>query len=223
MKRKPPIEVAGVDFASQSALRNHARALLHKTQIGETFDEADNRFLLALLNRHHEAEEKIGAGIIRFFTRRHATYGTVGFAFERIDGSIDDFGIDYCVRTLSADEVARLNYLRAARYAVLPSIRRFRDDALLLNPICPLTGTPLTRARHHVDHAPPQVFSLIAQAYLDEVNLRPIDFEYRCDDLGRCLFADEYYELYFAVFHDERATLRLLSPSANLSGGRWCI
>lgn len=223
MSGRKAINVGDAKFPTQAALRTHIRTLLYKHPVGAGFDEADSAFLLALLNRHHEADDKIGAGVKRFFTRKHATYHSVGFVFERVDGSIDDFGIDYCIKAHTPEEVAERSYRRAARFAVLSSIRKFRDDALRTNPLCALTGEVLSRGNYHVDHAPPNTFAAIASAYLEHVDLRPIDFDYRCDDLGRCMFADEYHEFYFQIFHDERADLRLLAPRANLSGGSWGV
>ena len=222
-KGRPPIVVAGAVFKTQSELREYVGTLLHKSPVGTSYDKADTAFLLALLARHHEADEKVGVGISKFFTRKHAVYGSVGFAFERVDGSIDDFGIQYCLKTHSAAEVAEHSYRRAARYSVLSSIRSFRDKALRDAPQCAITGEPLRRDFCHVDHAPPNTFSSIAGAFLAYRKMSPIDFAYRCDDLGRCLFVNEYDQADFAIFHDELAVLRILAPSVNLNGGSWGV
>lgn len=215
------IDVAGHQFKTQAALRGHVREILYRHPIGAPIPEPDREFLAAFLNRHHEADEKVGPGIARFYTRKHAVYGTIGFAFDRIDGTTDDFSIEYCLKTLPPDVVAARSYRRATRFAVLDTVRSFRDQALRAGGACPLTGIELTRANAHVDHAPPLIFLDIQDAYLREFDAAPADFKYACDNEGRCIFADIYHQENFIVFHNERATLRLISAQANLSGGVW--
>jgi hypothetical protein len=59
-------------------------------------DEEDSRFLQALLERHPEAQQKIGSGVAHFFKAK-AKGGTSCFYLKRTDGTSDDFSFKRCV------------------------------------------------------------------------------------------------------------------------------
>lgn len=217
---KPPRHRIGDRaFHTKAALREHIRGLLYSRDPGVPFPADDRAFLLALLQNHAEAESKVGCGVGDVFTRKHPAYGTTSFAFRRVDGSEDDFSVEWCLRKIDPEQAAAINVKRAAREAVAPSIRAFRDRQLSAAPFCAVTGERLARQTLHVDHAPPNTFAVILARYLDGRPCSAIPTE--CDDLGRCVFADSYDADIFPIFHDGIADLRLVAASVNLAGGDW--
>ena len=218
-KNKPPYAViGGVPFRTKGDVRKYYSGVLNSYEPGHTLDGMDLVFVAALLKRHCSYAEKVGDGIERFFVTKHKTYGTKKIEFERIDGTIDDFSINYCLDPVTDEKYARMNFLGAARTTVLPDIRAFKNASGM---ICAVTGQKHDREDLHVDHAPPKVFSTIAAEFLEMTGKTPADFEYAEDRAGLAVFADQAVANAFRAFHEQHATLRVVHKSINISGGTW--
>lgn len=216
---KPPYAViGGIPFRTKGDVRKYYSGVINSYEPGHTLDGMDLVFVAALLKRHRSCVEKIGAGIERFFVTKHKTYGTRKIEFERIDGTTDDFSINYCLDPVTDEEYARMNFLCAARTTVLPDIRAFKNASGM---ICAVTGEKHDREDLHVDHAPPKVFSTIAQEFLAAAGKTPGDYEYADDHAGLSVFVDQGVAASFRAFHAEHATLRVIHKSINLSGRTW--
>jgi hypothetical protein len=216
---KPPYAViGGVPFKNKSDVRKYYSGVLNSYEDGYTLDGHDHVFISALFKRHRSFMDKVGDGIARFFITRHKTHGTKKVEFERVDGSIDDFSINYCLDPITDDQYARINYLCAARTTVLPDIRAFRNASEM---ICAITGQKHDRDNLHVDHAPPKVFSTIAAEFLEINGKMPGDFDYSDDDAGLSVFADLRVADAFRDFHGRHAKLRMIYKPLNIGGGTW--
>jgi hypothetical protein len=218
---KPPYAtIGGIAFKNKTEVRKHYSTVINAHERGHTLDGQDLAFVADLLKRHRSYGEKAGAGVARFYVTRHAVYGTKKIEFERVDGTIDDFSINYCLDPVSESEYARMNFLCAARTTVLPDIRAFKNSSGM---ICAVTSEKHSRDDLHVDHAPPNVFSAIASKFLASRGKQPLDFEYLDDSAGLAIFADTAVANDFRQHHAKQATLRVIHKSINLSGGTWGI
>lgn len=218
MSKPPYAVIGGIPFKNKTAVRAHYSTVINAHDTGHTLDGSDLAFVADLLKRHRSYDQKAGVGIARFYTTRHKTYGTRKIEFERVDGTTDDFSINYCLDPVSDEQYADMNYRCAARTTVLPDIRAFKNASGL---ICEITGEKHARDDLHVDHAPPKVFSTIADEFLAAVGKSPSDFEYGDDAAGLAVFIDQPTADQFRAFHNERARLRVIHKSINLSGRTW--
>lgn len=212
--------IGGIAFKNKTAVRAHYSQVINAYDSGHTLDGADLAFVADLLKRHRDYDQKFGAGITRFYTTRHKTYGTKKIEFERVDGSTDDFSINYCLDPVTPEEYAAMNFRCAARTTVLPDIRAFKNSSGM---VCEITGIKHARDDLHVDHAPPNVFSSIVVSYLADRGTTPGDYQYNDDSAGLAVFADRSVGDDFRAYHNARARLRVIHKTINLSGRTWGI
>jgi hypothetical protein len=93
---KQPGEIGELVFQSKKDAKACFREMLGRYVDGQTIEPGDAVHLEALMERHPEAEHKIGGGIKRFY--RDATdQPTSCFWIERTDGSCTDFSFHSCV------------------------------------------------------------------------------------------------------------------------------
>lgn len=212
--------IGGIPFRTKADVRKYYSGVLNSYDDGHTLDGADFVFINSLLKRHRSYLEKLGVGIERFYITRHQTYFTKHLEFERVDGTTDNFSINYCLGNVSDEAYARTNFLCAARTTVLPDIRAFKNASGM---VCAITGAQHEREDLHVDHAPPNVFSAIVADFLACRGKTPADYDYTDDSAGLSIFVDQAVADDFRTFHNERASLRVIHKSINLSGGTWGI
>lgn len=218
MTKAPYAVIGGTPFANKTAVRKHYSALINAFPVGHELQGANLAFTADLIKRHRDYEQKAGVGIVRFVIARHKMYGTKKIEFERIDGTVDDFSINFCLDPVTPEQYAAMNFRCAARNAVLPDIRDFKNRSGM---VCAITGEKHAREDLHTDHAPPMVFSAIMQSFLGAASKAPTDYEYADDNAGLAVFADLDVAAGFRSFHAERAALRVIHKSINLSGGVW--
>ena len=210
--------IGGIPFKNKTAVRAHYSKVINAYDSGHTLDGADLAFIADLIKRHKDYDAKAGVGIARFYTTRHKTYGTKKIEFERVDGTVDDFSINYCLDPVTAEQYAEINFRCAARTTVLSDIRAFKNSSGM---ICEITGEKHPRDDLHVDHAPPNVFHNIVQAFLADRGRTPLDYEYGDDITGLAVFVDRAVADDFRAFHNDCARLRVIHKSINLSGRTW--
>eukprot|EP00927_Polykrikos_kofoidii_P037361 TRINITY_DN31508_c0_g1_i1.p1 TRINITY_DN31508_c0_g1~~TRINITY_DN31508_c0_g1_i1.p1 ORF type:complete len:762 (-),score=139.29 TRINITY_DN31508_c0_g1_i1:173-2458(-) len=99
------VSVAGRDFPSRQALKDHCRTLLTRTTPGEHMDPQDSLFLKGLLDHHPRGPEK-GRGVKAFTTGTRESNGEnmKFFAIIREEGQ-EDFSYVRCVDNVATEEV----------------------------------------------------------------------------------------------------------------------
>jgi len=113
----------------------------------------------------------------------------------------------WCVAT----PAERAKFSAAARLAVAPRIAAFRADAT--QDRCPITGESIMEpAVAHVHHFGPNDFAAIVRAFLLQYDVRLARVSYTAGG-----FSSPSLEGTFVAFHDERARLLLVHPTANMS------
>lgn len=96
MAKAQPVQISHLKFTKKSDALKHLKSILNSYKPEELVSAEHAEFLLAALQRHPEATEKIGAGVRGFFVRR-ADYGTKCFWIRRVDGSEVRFSYKSCV------------------------------------------------------------------------------------------------------------------------------
>lgn len=88
--------IAGETY-TRLALELRLRQILHDSQLGVEFDAPLHKFMLEILSRHPEAEQKVGPGVraIRITTSK---YGNRCFEVLRVDGTSAEFSYIKCLK-----------------------------------------------------------------------------------------------------------------------------
>jgi hypothetical protein len=186
--------------------------IIAATADGEIITGEVTEFLAWLVERHPGAAAKIGCGVAAFTVRRTELH-TRCFYVLRLDGTTTDFSFKSCISA-----PAPVTRVRAAmRRSVAAQIIEFKHEAVTIAPlVCAVTGVSLTWTEAHVDHAPP-VFTALADEWAGlRGGYSAIQLVSRVDgQAGRVL--SEADAASWAEFHQEHATLRIVSRLANLS------
>jgi Protein of unknown function (DUF3223) len=95
--RAKPIEIDTRSFTSQQQAMEFFRLMLNRYRVGDRVTSADARDLAALLKRHNEYSEKLGAGVDYFTVMVAPGFNTNCFEIVRTDGSRVDFSYQRCV------------------------------------------------------------------------------------------------------------------------------
>jgi hypothetical protein len=212
--------IDGVTFPTKKAVLAECSRILKNTRVGaEVKDPADHRFLLGVLGLHRQAKAKIGCGVARF--RRLATGfgpGATGFWAERVDGSTTDWSFHAAVNPPSPAKEA----LTGLRHAVIDQVLDFRRRAFAESAViqCAITGAPIRDSGSHADHVRP--FRELVDDFCREwgVPLDQIEVDPTRDGETLTVISDPELREAWVQFHLERAELRMVSASANLSRGR---
>jgi hypothetical protein len=199
-------------FITQKELKEYIKSILYKYPLGELLDGYDFEFMMDVLSRHQNYDEKIGCGVDAIRVVRESQWGTRHFEILRIDGSSIDFGYDKCLRP----ETQLTKFKRACRNAVEEQVREFKNRFFEKNREvkCPITGTYLTYNNAHVDHEYPKTFDQIVYDFIKEKNI-DVNSVVIKGELVKQL-KDKRLEEEFAQYHRANANLRVISKSANL-------
>lgn len=91
-----PVDLGPMHFAKRGDAVAYLNAMLHRYDLGDKVGADDAVILRAALDRHPEAEQKIGCGITHFSVRT-ADYGTRCFWLNRTDMSTEKFSHTACI------------------------------------------------------------------------------------------------------------------------------
>jgi hypothetical protein len=216
-----PYELACETFRTKTAILDRCRAILKRTADGGLIPTEDLPFLLELFQCHDEWATKSASGVLSVAARR-TEQGTRCFDLVRRDGTCEDISFVHCVGLLpTARSASRLpqalkDYRNAAREAITPQVRAFRDAALKSPCTCPITGEALTRDTAAVDHVPPQTFDRLLYTFSQGEGINPLVVRV-CSHQGTVpVFEDTHLNTRWCEFHATHARLRLLSRLGNL-------
>jgi len=213
MKTKKLFVIAGETFPTKARVIERCRKILYRCHVGSAVTSIpDCEFLASLIERHPDAEDKIGCGILCFEVRRNRG-GTRGFWIVRRDGSETDFSFGTCVSAPSHEQ----NVRDAFRTAIKPQIAEARQRGFANGFVipCPITSQSITRKTCQVDHADPTFLELVDQFAASEGGYSAISIVSRDGDIGGLL--DPAVEGRWQRFHAQCAKLRVVSKRANLS------
>lgn len=218
MAKRQPICIGEYSFATKATLQDYIRTIVGKYADEETLSGPDLRFVLALLDRHPNADVKVGAGVESIIVRRNPVYRqTRGFHIFRVDGTDTDFSWVECLNpTPHAKKVAR-----ALRALIEPQTMAFKQRFFDTQPhVCALTGESISFVGSHVDHVPPLTFEYLVSAFCSDygidINTVPLRDEL-ADNKYVDVIDDDLIAVRWTDYHAAHAVLRVVSRLGNLS------
>lgn len=204
------VQVGREVFKTKKELLSKLRGMLHAAALGVELDEPEHGFLLELVQRHPEAQKKIGPGI-RAFRVTTSEYRNRCFEVIRVDGTTTDFSYMKCV----TEPTAWSEFLKALRKSVERQIWEAKEKVFLWDEViaCPVSGEMMTREQAAVEYVEPDTFDWLAEEFsstekLDKNNL-PLG---PAPDGGKVL-VDPALEARWQAFHERRAKFRILAVS----------
>ena len=85
------VDLPSISFKSKSEATAYFKKMLNRYHDGDELNPDDDAILFELLQRHPEMDDKIGAGVKRFYRDKSPIHPTSCFHLERIDGTTTDF------------------------------------------------------------------------------------------------------------------------------------
>lgn len=218
MAKRVAIEVNGETFRTKDDLRERIRDIAAAYRDEQELNAEDLTFMLAVLDRHPQAETKIGCGVRSMVVRTNPVYrNNRSFYLYRIDDTGTDWSWTECLNpTPYAKKV-----IRAFRVLIEPQTMAFKRAFFATTAgLCELTGEQITPLSSHVDHAPPVTFEKLVDDFLTEYDLSINAIPLR-DELSDNKYVDMIDDDLIAVrwieYHRAHAVLRVVSRYANLS------
>lgn len=196
------ITIAGREFKTKKQLHEFlSRALKQRLDKhnGELTAQQEE-FLLALLQRHPDAENKIGCGVAKILlTKNHG--GHPHLLFIRKDGTRDSFSWVSCI----SERPRARNFLpEALRWAVASSVYQEKLEAFDSVSKCYKCEMPLnTFSEFEMDHTNP-TFKQIADEFF---STRATPVQFVKEKLGRTALVDKALEKEWIRFHNKWAVL----------------
>lgn len=220
---KQPLEIGALSFPTKGMATKHYRAILHRYDIGAPIPEPDATQLRWLLDRHPEADTKIGTGIA-YFSVRSALYGTRCFEAVRTNGETTDFSLGSCID--GQPQTPLTEALQAMRAEVAEEIKQkkwqhFRNSALPSgNAHCAISGKEISLDEAYADHAPPNAFKSIAMRFLHQHDIVPSTnfVTPPKDNQYRPAMADRDLAAQWKKFHDREAVIRIVARTRPSQG-----
>ena len=197
-------------------LKKKIRQILHAYEPEKPLDAKDFKFMRDVLTMHPSSDIKIRCGVAVIFVRRNQRFRkNKEFWLRRLDDSETDFSFLECLKPTSPLKKFKI----AARATIADDVIAFRQQHLNASSFCPFTGQQLTRENVHVDHAPPETFDKIVNQFIEEntIDICAVELTGEYDGEIGDQFVDFKLKEAFRKYHNERATLRLVSRNANLS------
>ena len=189
--------------------------MLHRYSVGDKVNAEDGILLAQLLQRHPEAEDKIGAGVDYFYIIRNPYRPNNAFCIQRKDDTSTEFSFYSCIK--GTKPTAENYFYRACAYSVSEYLTEEKNRLLETMPTCPLTGQRLTKENSEYRHTSPPLKDLI-KGFATE-NRISIDFSLFPSDRDMQMevkFLDPSLHFGFIDYHKRNANMALaLKERAN--------
>lgn len=212
------IIIGGLTFSTKSQAERHIRWILSRYANGSAIQDADEQFVLTLLETHPRRKVIVDCGIKRIVVQWLDCSGQQRrFIAIRKDDSRRDFSWRQAIYPRSAIEQVRRVCRTLIQDQVYAARRKaFSQDIVLT---CPISGRRITADDCDIDHAPPNTFAVLVDGWLKANRMEPEDVEiilspdYQQSDC----FQDEFLADNWRQYHRHHARLRPLHPIANRS------
>ncbi|MGW7642325.1 DUF3223 domain-containing protein [Streptomyces decoyicus] len=189
------------------------REVLYRYPIGSVVDQEDDHLLLMdLLDKHHEADDKIGSGVDTFAIAPPQRGPYPGFEVIRSDGS----RIDFSYQTYLKPPTYRQQVMNVMRDEVKPDINVYFESRRLAGSLTSdQSGVPLDRNSTAVSYFRGPSFVVIAEEFAGTVGgWNAIEMTSSMEPgLGR--FKDRQLAEQWCSHHRDRCVLGLLSSQEN--------
>jgi hypothetical protein len=221
MGKSIPIHFEHLSFNSKKQAQDYFREILHRNPLGADLTGQDHTDVMALLTRHPKFNEKQGCGILALLVDRDDSPNGRCFHLRRTDGTTDNFSFPQC---LDGAPSARTRFMKAARFAIQSDVTAFREQVFNDQEQCfdgfvrcAKTGTWVSSANAHIDHAEPLTFSRIVRDFISIRNINLDEFSsYLHQGLYGCFFSDSKMIEDFRQYHAEVAVLQVVTKESNL-------
>lgn len=203
------LKIGEIEFKSQALAKTFLRELIQRYEPNQIIDNPnDHKFLLSLIERHSEREEKIGPGIKAFISVRDYMKA-LGLKILRTDGSQIDFSWVHCITGSKKSHI-----VMAMRVSIEYQVIDFKDS--ITDFVCGICNKPIELTdKLNIDHEVP--FKKLAEDFLSGKN-HPIKFD-DCEKTNRAKFqaVDSEFEKAWASYHKTNAILRPTHAKCNLA------
>lgn len=216
-----PYLIANESFPTKADITARCRAILAATPDGQPIDQADVPFLFELFQFHDEWPQKAAGGVVNISTQI-TQQGTRCFVLAKLGGNSIDISFPHAIRQIPSPRSATLipqplrDFKNAARTAVNAQIYGFRDRALQQERWCPFTSEVLSRANCAVDHILPKTFDQLLYDFCCTHSLNPLRVAVGSEGGTVAVIKDAELLAAWQAYHNEHASLRLLSKVGNL-------
>lgn len=199
------------NFSTKSEATQFFREMLDSYNDGEIVSSIDDdNILFDLIQRHPEAEEKIGIGISHFYRDRSPNHPTSCFHIRRADESTTDFSIKTCIN--NANPTLQQDFYSACRTAISPRLIEEKRQIFSNGEVpCFITGELVTSDNSEYRHTNPRfrdiVNNFIIAEHLEITNnmiVANADMQYISS------FANQELADKFNTFHLECANLEIV-------------
>ncbi len=205
-------------FKSKTEATEYFRKMLNRYNDGEDLNQEDDAILFELLQRHPEAEEKIGIGIKIFYRDKSPIHPTSCFHIERIDGTTTDFSFHSCIsgNPLSLSQL----FYEACRYAVSKKLisdknNLFEKSGGIIK--CSITGDEIAIDEAEYRHTIPKFRDLVKDFIeVNNISISPEMITHGTDMQYVDRFADSHVENLFKNFHTDRAKLAIFKKNISI-------
>ncbi|MBG1269427.1 DCL family protein [Nostoc sp. WHI] len=221
---RQPIVLNGKEFKFQKNAKEYFKQMLERYRNGQTVNTDDHEMLLALIERHPEADKKIGCGVKRLYKDR-TDMPTSCFWIEREDGSKTDFS--YPTAIAAREKSLYQEFFEACRNAVQDDLKKtkeqffgkFADETGKVK--CDITGEKVAIYESHLDHKKPLTLQVIVNTFLaaNEIEIKPEMLSLSQDAQFQTTFLDIEIKDKFKRYHHKIADLRIIKTELNLSLG----
>ena len=209
--------VGGKAFKRKSDIVDHIRRIVERYGDGQDLRLDDFKFMMAVLERHPNADEKAGCGVQSMCIFTNPIYrNNRGFYLTRVDGTGTDWSWTRCMYPQTHAQKVRA----ALRTLIEPQTIAFKHEFYdSQEPVCELTGKAITFTDSHVDHVPPLTFMALVKAFCEEYHftLDGIELAAESDNEYAKRLADERIGRLWCDYHQTHAVLRVVSVLGNLS------
>ncbi|PHM08177.1 DCL family protein [Nostoc sp. 'Peltigera malacea cyanobiont' DB3992] len=221
---RQPIVLNGKEFKFQKNAKEYFKKMLERYRNGQTVDTDDHEMLLALIERHPEADKKIGCGVKRLYKDR-TDMPTSCFWIEREDGSKTDFS--YLTAIAARGKSLYQEFFEACRNAVQDDLKKIKEQFFEKSADetgkvkCDITGEKVAIYESHLDHKKPLTFQVIVNTFLaaNEIEIKHEMLSMSQDAQFQTTFLDIKLKDKFKRYHYKMADLRIIKTELNLSLG----
>lgn len=206
-----PIVLPSIEFKKQGDADAYFKSMLNRYDDDEYLSDADEEVVYELLQRHPEAETKIGPGIVGIFRAHSPDHPSSCFHVHRADGSKTDFSYKTCVRGKAPSLKSR--FYEACQRSITNSIidqKRSIFEKSGGKIACYKTGTLVTFSTSDYRHTKPR-FRDIVESFIKTKNIVVTEhlISVGADMQYSTIFSDTTMARDFAEYHRAIAELQV--------------
>jgi hypothetical protein len=191
------------------------KEMLNRYRDGEEISQDDDVILFELLQRHPEADEKIGEGVKCFYRSKSIIHPTSCFHIVRTDGTCTDFSYVSCISGRSS--TLPQQFYEACRYAVSENLindkkRLFGEAGGTMR--CTKTGDVITINESDYRHTTPKFREIVRNFIaVHKITISPEMISCGSDLQYVVKFKDSKIENLFKCYHKSISELAMFKKN----------